>query len=388
MVEYGPNGQVLPSLATSWTEEDTPDGGMKYTFQLRENVVFHDGAPWNCQAAKMNLDHVLAGALVEPEWHGWYGVPKYLTSWICNSDLELEMTTSVKFYPFLQELTYIRPIRFMSPNAFAEGPTSDRYTANSCEKGWGTLESADGTKVVCKGISDVVGTGPFKFISRESDVLQQADFTLLPVDEEVVFQQNTDYWGKVPEIETLKIVRYPDAASIEAALLDGSLDVMWGDGVLPANRIAEISNMDRPDLNVFIGEDIQNVVLLLNSQRPPLDDFRVRKAIIHAIDKKRMIDKELGGFLTPVDNLFPRSMPYCDVDLTPHWDYDLEKSILLSCNLETSDNTVVETNALTLGLSIGLGLVAVIAVIVAVVFVKKSKDLEARYVKSETAVPA
>ena len=163
---------------------------------------------------------------------------------------------------------------------------------------------------------------------------------------------------------------------------------MWGDGVLPANTIAEISDMDRPDLNVFIGEDVQNVVLLLNSQRLPLNDFRVRKAIIHAIDKKRMIDKELGGFLTPVDNLFPRSMPYCDVDLTPHWDYDLEKSILLSCNLETSDNTVVETNAMTLGLSIGLGLVAVIAVIVAVVFVKKSKDLEARYVKSETAVPA
>ena len=392
LVEYGPSGQVLPSLAKSWKEEDTPDGGMKYTFQLRENVVFHDGAPWNCEAAKMNLDHVLAGALVEPEWHGWYGVPKYLTEWSCTSDLELVLTTSVKFYPFLQELTYIRPIRFMSPNAFAEGPTSDRYTANSCEKGWGTLESADGIKVVCKGISDVAGTGPFKFVSRQSDVIQTADYNDLRVDEEVVFQQNTDYWGKVPEIQTLKIVRYPDAASIEAALLDGSLDVMWGDGVLPANRITEISNMDRPDLNVFIGEDVQNVVLLLNSQRPPLDDFRVRKAIIHAIDKKHMIDKELGGFLTPVDNLFPRSMPYCDVDLTPHWDYDLEKSMLLSCNLETSETSpdvVVENNtALAVGLGIGLGLLAVISIAVAIIFVQKSKALEAKYVKNDSGVQA
>ncbi len=338
----------------------------------------------------MNLDHVLAGALVEPEWHGWYGVPKYLTSWTCNGDLELVMTTSVKFYPFLQELTYIRPIRFMSPNAFAEGPTSDRYTANSCEKGWGTLESADGTKVVCKGISDVAGTGPFKFVSRESDILQQAEYTLQSVDEEVVFQQNTAYWGKVPEIETLKIVRYPDAASIEAALLDGSLDVMWGDGVLPANRITEISNMDNPDLNVFIGEDVQNVVLLLNSQTPPLNDFRVRKAIIHAIDKKRMIDKELGGFLTPVDNLFPRSMPYCDVDLTPHWDYDLEKSMLLSCNLETSGATTMaqDNTALAVGLGVGLGTLAAVSIVVALFFVKKSKDLEAKYVQSETAVQA
>ena len=53
---------------------------MKHMFQLCENVVFDDGALWNCQATKMNLDHVLAGALVEPEWHGWYGVVKYLTS--------------------------------------------------------------------------------------------------------------------------------------------------------------------------------------------------------------------------------------------------------------------------------------------------------------------
>lgn len=370
--------------------EDTADGGLKYTFQLRENVSFHDGAPWNCQAAKMNLDHVLAGALVEPEWHGWYGVPKYLKDWTCTSDMELVMTTSVKFYPFLQELTYIRPIRFMSPNAFAEGATSDPYTANSCERGWGTLTSEDGTKVVCKGIANVTGTGPFAFVSRDNAIITTEDFNELRVDDEVVFQQNKNYWGNVPAIETLKIVRYNDASAIEAALLDGSLDIMWGDGVLPANTITEIANLDRPNLNVFIGEDVQNVVLLLNSLKPPLDDFRVRKAIIHAIDKKRLIEKELGGFLDPVDNLFPRAMPYCDVDLTPHWDYDLEKAMLLSCNLEGNQAlTLVESDkSLALGLGIGLGLLCVLAMGVAVVYFKKSNALEAEYVKKESGVQA
>ena len=91
----------------------------------------------------MNLDHVLAGALIEPVWHGWYGVPKYIKDWKCagDDDMELIMTTSTKFYPFLQELSFIRPLRFLSPNAFAEGADSDPYTANSCERGWGTLES-------------------------------------------------------------------------------------------------------------------------------------------------------------------------------------------------------------------------------------------------------
>lgn len=79
LVEYGPEGQILPSLAEDWTVEDTDDGGMKYLFKLRENVLFHDGAPWNCQVAKMNLDHVLAGALVEPEWHGVSAAFKFIS---------------------------------------------------------------------------------------------------------------------------------------------------------------------------------------------------------------------------------------------------------------------------------------------------------------------
>ena len=65
-------------------------------------------------------------------------------------------------------------------------------------------------------------------------------------------------------------------------------------------------------------------------------------------------------------------MPYCDVDLTPHWDYDLEKAILLSCDLETESAAAAEaesaveaasTNlsaasgktALAIGLKVGLG---------------------------------
>ena len=106
LVEYGPEGQILPALAKSWSIKDAADGGQVYTFQLREDVKFHDGAPWNCAAAKMNFDHVLAGVLKEPVWHGWYGVPKYIKSWECSEDdMELILTTKTKFYPFLQELT-------------------------------------------------------------------------------------------------------------------------------------------------------------------------------------------------------------------------------------------------------------------------------------------
>ena len=92
-------------------------------------------------------------------------------------------------------------------------------------------------------------------------------------------------------------------------------------------------------------------------------------------------------------------MPYCDVDLTPHWDYDLEKAILLSCNLQTesaaaasvasaASSAADENKGMLIGLGVGLGCVALVMAILAVFFMKKAKKLEAEYVTSKSAVEA
>eukprot|EP00975_Prorocentrum_lima_P003083 677619-Prorocentrum_lima.AAC.1 len=53
--------------------------------------------------------------------------------------------------------------------------------------------------------------------------------------------------------------------------------------------------------------------------------------MIHAVNKAAIIDSELAGLADPVDQLFPRNAPYCNIDLTPRWDYDSEKANLLNC---------------------------------------------------------
>eukprot|EP00954_Amorphochlora_amoebiformis_P004763 373469-Amorphochlora_amoeboformis.AAC.1 len=69
LVEYGPDGKILPSLAISWTIEDISGGGQRYTFNLRQGVKFHDGADWDCSVAKLNFDHVLAPPLTTGDYH-------------------------------------------------------------------------------------------------------------------------------------------------------------------------------------------------------------------------------------------------------------------------------------------------------------------------------
>merc|ERR1711924_450224 len=73
---------------------------------------------------------------------------------------------------------------------------------------------------------------------------------------------------------------------------------------------------------------------IFNTAQAPTDDINTRKMMIHAVNKADIIEKELAGLDEPVDSLFPKAAPYCGIDLTPRWDYDIEKAELL-CSGET-----------------------------------------------------
>ena len=85
-------------------------------------------------------------------------------------------------------------------------------------------------------------------------------------------------------------------------------------------------------------------------------------------------------------------MPYCDVDLTPHWDYDIEKAILLSCNQD--ENFAVSSSSsnanqnIAIGVVVGLAFLCLALFSVAVIYVRKSKALRAELKRSEGAIQA
>jgi len=74
-----------------------------------------------------------------------------------------------------------------------------------------------------------------------------------------------------------------------------------------------------------------NRIIIVNANKAPTNQLTLRKVIMHAVNKAAIIDKELAGMAEPVDTLFPKNAPYCGVDLTPRWDYDIEKAELLRC---------------------------------------------------------
>lgn len=230
LVSYGQDGEILPALAKSWVVDDIGEGH-RATFQLRQGVTFHDGTPFDCQAVKLNLDHVLSDTVRRR--HQWLGVGKYLKSWTCTNDFELVLETTRPFYPLLQELTYIRPLRFASPAVFAKGLDSHPDDHNSCESGhFGAQFNYLEDTVTCMGLTAPVGTGPFKYVGRETD----ADGS----DRKVIFARNEDYWGKIPVIEFLTAVQYASTEEVEDALKSGELDMALGIGPLTALQVQNL----------------------------------------------------------------------------------------------------------------------------------------------------
>jgi ABC-type transport system substrate-binding protein len=324
LVGYGQDGEILPALAASWVATDTSDGGQEWKFTLRSGVKFHDGSACDCAAIKMTFDHVLEPPLNTGDWHGWYKLPLALTSWKCDGEVFVAKLKE-PYYPFLQELAFIRPIRVLSPNCYGDGPTSDKKTANSCPAGW----DGDITELTCKGMASScagaagAGTGPWKYVSKTVDGSGKVT--------EMKFAKNADWWGARGNIHEVVVKGHASSDDVVADLKNGNLDMVVGGGVLTPPQVQDFQFNHQADFQVMHGPPIMNTLIVMNAKKSPTDDVQLRKAIMHAIDKASIVETELGGASVVVDAVFPKDTPYCNVDLTPRWDYDFEKAQLLQC---------------------------------------------------------
>ena len=247
---------------------------------------------------------MLAEELTTGDWHGWYNLMGTIASWKCNADETFEITLNNKYYPLLQELSYIRPLRMLSPAKFVGGASSNPLTQNSCPTGWndatsGKIAGTGGNPdIVCAGITGIVnaGTGRWKYVETTNDA--NGDVAT------VKFARNTAHWDASAEAEEVTLVAYATAALVKAALTDGTLDAVVGAGVLdPAD--VEAFRVGGTH-SVSITAPLQNRIVVMNTAKAPTDDINTRKMMIHAVNKAAIIDKELAGIDAPVDSLFPK----------------------------------------------------------------------------------
>ena len=222
------DGSIQPRLATSWEQLDD----LTWRFHLREGVKFTDGAAFNAAAVVTELERT-----VDPDRACHTAQQNFRDFKITGTaidDLTVEFKTDVPV-PILP--TYLTQLAIGSPNQ----PAVEMATSP-------------------------IGTGPYVFDGEDAGV-------------EVRTKKNPDWWGGAgSNVDAVRYVWRGDSV-VRAAMI----------AVGEADYTTNIAVQDATDPTMDVGYiDSQTTWLRLDTEIPPLNDIRVRRALNYAIDRDSM----------------------------------------------------------------------------------------------------
>jgi nickel transport system substrate-binding protein len=270
LVSYQAGGKIKPNLAKSW---EISEDGKVYTFHLREGVKFSDGTDFNAEIVKKNFDTILNNK----ELHSWLGfITKIAQTEVVDKNT-FKLTLTEPYYPTIQELAVVRPVRFLGEAGFPkDGDTS-------------------------KGIVKPVGTGPW--------ILEK-----YKADEYAIYKRNENYWGEIPKVEKIKVKVIPDAETRVLAFEKGDLDMIYGEGVVSLDTFKQLKSTGKYETRV--SEPIATRQLVMNTKTEQLSDERVRQALHYGFNKEALVKGVTSGLEEKADHILPANLPYTkDVDV-------------------------------------------------------------------------
>ena len=254
---------IVPQLALS---QETSADGKEVTIRLRPGVKFHDGEPFNAEAAKFSLDRhlTLPTSFRKPELAALDHVDVV-------DPLTIKLVLKTPFSPLIAQLTD-RAGMMISPKAAKE--EGDKF----------------GLHPVC--------AGPYKFVER----VQQ---------DRIVFEKFADYWNK-DNIQIDRIVYLPlvDATVRLANLKSGGLDLIER---LLATDIKSVQADPKLKLSSAIELGYQGVTLNVGKDKAKgalSQSAKVRQALDLSIDREAINQVVFNGEFKPGNQWVNPDHPY------------------------------------------------------------------------------
>ncbi|MDP2665375.1 MAG: peptide ABC transporter substrate-binding protein [bacterium] len=239
------NGSLVPVLAESYS---LSEDGKSYTFILRENAKFTDGAPVTAQDVVFTVRKAQDAALKSPEYANWSGVGVSAVD-----QRTVRFTLQKPYAPFLGLTTLgILPSRLWERVSNEEFPFS-------------TLET------------NPVGAGPFKVsgISRDASGLVRS----------VSLSANPQFVLGRPYVNDIRFDFFSRAEDLAAAVRSGAVESAYG---IPIK-----GTLTAPYARVF-------GVFFNPNEKQVFVRAEVRKALSIALNRQHIVDVVLGGYATAI----------------------------------------------------------------------------------------
>lgn len=279
LVEQDGDLSFHPHLAESWDE--APDG-MAWTFHLKPGVKFHNGDAFNAQA-----------------------VVKWLEMFRTSENSY--MTDAIDKIEAVDDLTVKFVMKHPDPNIL--------YNLSSSFMG------VPDPAVVAEmgedyGISEAVGTGPFKLES----------FTL---GQETVLVRNDDYaWASPlsanqgpPTIKKLTLREIAEDSTAFLELKTGGVDALLS---LPTDYLGEIGSDQSLALMKIAGQELY--YMPINVTKEPFTDIRVREAAALAINQKEILENVFANYGAVANNFLISALPESKIDPAYDISYNPDKA--------------------------------------------------------------
>ena len=269
LLSRGDNLDVAPGLAERW---EIPDP-LTYIFHLHRGVKFHDSRPLTSRDVKWTFDSLLQGKIRSAKAAAYRFVDR----------LDAPDDSTIVF-------------RMKEPDAALLWNLSDGAI--------GIVPFGSENEMT----NHPVGSGPFKFVSSETD-------------KEVILERNADYWGEKAKLHRVRFAVVPDSTTQALELRKGTGDLtinsLTPDSVLTLEREPSLAVEHAP------GTEIQ--YLGFNMRDPILKDARVRQAIAYALDRRPMIQYLWAGWAQPARSVLPSQSWAYNGDV-PSYDYNPDKA--------------------------------------------------------------
>jgi peptide/nickel transport system substrate-binding protein len=291
LTRLSPDGEAEPALATKW--EYSKDG-KTLTLYLRKGIKFTDGAPFNADAVKTNLERgqQQSDSLIIPYLED-------IKSEKVVNPYELQLT--------LAKRNYVLPLVFggkvgmmVSPKAIADN---------------------------VKGLAtQPVGAGPFELTNYTA-----------PTSATLV--RNPGYWdAKNIHLEGVDLKFFTDEQALLSSLLSGQVQLanIGGEEVQTAES-AGFEVEEFPSLHIASIE--------VNDKMPPFDNHKVVEAVNYAIDRETLLQTLAGGHGEVVDQAFPPGYSAFNKSVADYYTYDPEKAeeLLKEANYDGTPITITWT---------------------------------------------
>ena len=294
LVERDFEGDIVPGLALSWTIVDTAT----LEFELRQDVSFHNGEPFNAESVKFSVERMLAEE--EAPNQGKF--------------------TSIDSVEIVDDYT----VRFHLNRP--DGTLFDSLTSRLA-----MLPPQYFEEVGAEGFAQApVGTGPFSFVEWVPD-------------DHVTLVASEDYWegsykGQ-PQVDTVIFRPIPEAATRVAELEAGGVDIIQD--VLPD----QMDELEAAGLTVVPDEafQLQYVFFITDDESLPTHDVRVRQALNYAVDVDAIIENLLAGLGSHIASpIGPGYLGY-NPDVEPYpYDPDMAKELLADAGYADGFETTLD----------------------------------------------